>query len=73
MTLPQHINIRVSNCLECPLAETEEQLHAATIGVWPVKCKHMNADIGNISSCAKGIHPQCTFPKITDVQDALAD
>ena len=71
--MKQHINIRVSNCLECPLAETEKPSHAATIGEWPVRCNHTHAAVGNISSCAQGISQQCSFPKITDVQDALAD
>ena len=72
--MKQHINIRVSNCLECPLAETDEPLHAATIGSWPVRCNHAHAAIpGNISSASKGIPEQCPFPKITDIEDALAD
>jgi len=69
----QHINIRVSNCLECPLSETEKPLHASTIGSWPVMCNHSHTAVGNVESCSRGISEQCTFKKVTDIEDALED
>ena len=71
--MKQHIHIRVTNCLECPLAETEKPLHASTIGSWPVRCNRIQANIGDINVCSKRICGQCPFPKITDIEDSLAD
>lgn len=69
----QHINIRVTCCAECPLAELSLNENSRIPTMAFVKCTELRKDVGSIEVAIKGISEQCPHPKITDVKDILED